>query len=128
MLAREYDRKDAPALDELLGLDRAGDVRLERDKIVVYGPVGRPVSALVWRPCAFVHEFHCGFGLSRRFRAASMLNFAIGAGMSQLHPISDAIFSVDPMNLPMLKYVEGELQATEQTEKFYTLPLRRTYP
>jgi len=123
MIARLYRSEDAVGLDRILGDNRAGDVRLERDRIVVAGPVGSPFACLVWRPYAFLHEFHCGSGLSRRLVASALCSYALADAVARQHSILDAIFLVDPSNTNMLKFVRGE-KAAEQSGVMFTLPLR----
>lgn len=125
MLARDYHWKDANALDHLLGLSRAGDVRLDRDRIVCCGPVGRPFASLVWRPSAFLHEFHCGSGLHRITSASALVSYACGAATAAPHPIGDAMFLVDPMNEHMHRFVQ-RLGAVKEDGVLYTIPLRIT--
>jgi hypothetical protein len=125
MLARHYVREDAAGLDRLLGDNRDGDVRLDRDKIIVCGPIGEPFACLVWRPYAFLHEFHCGKGMAPRIAANVLTNFALGDVLNGLYPIGDAIFSVVPGNAPMSSFVRGIYGIVDHKgEDIYRLPLR----
>lgn len=123
MIARDYVREDAGALDRLLGLERSGDVRLDRDRLVVLGPVGSPFAALVWRPYALLHEFHCGSGLSRRLAASALASYAVGSALARPHEIRDSIFLVDVGNEPMHRLMR-ELHAVREDGIIYTYPLR----
>ena len=127
MIARLYRSEDAAGLDRILGDNRSGDVRLDRDRIVVLGPVGKPVACLVWRPYAFLHEFHCGSGLSRRIAAAALTSYALADAVARQHSILDAIFLIDPSNSHMLNFVKGE-GAAAQSGAMFTLPLRPQIP
>lgn len=127
MIARAYRSEDANHLDRVLGFNVAGDVRLDRDRIVVAGPIGAPFACLVWRPYAFLHEFHCGNGLSKRHVASNLCSFAVADALARQHSVLDALFLVDQSNLPMLKFVKGE-RAAEQKGVVFTLPLRPVNP
>lgn len=114
MLARVATRDDAKALDLLLHDNRSGDVRLDRDVIVVSG---RPASGcLVWRPCALVHELVCSGLLS----ANSLVNYAVGQGAGRVMPIRDVLFVVAPGNEAMLRYAK-RLGAVEEVGKVFAL-------
>jgi hypothetical protein len=123
MIARLYRSEDAAGLDRILGNNRMGDVRLDRDRIVVAGPVGSPFACLVWRPYAFLHEFHCGSGLARHVVASALCSYALADAVARQHSVLDALFLVDPSNSHMLKFVRGE-KAAEQDGVVFTLPLR----
>lgn len=123
MIARLYRPEDAHQLDRVLGFNVAGDVRLDRDRIVVAGPIGNPFACLVWRPYAFLHEFHCGSGLNKRHVASSLCSYAVADALARSHSILDALFLVDRANEPMLRFVKGE-RAAEQDGVVFTLPLR----
>jgi hypothetical protein len=117
--ARLYRRasNDAAALDKLLGHNRAGDVRLDLDRVIVVdGHDSVPTGTLVWRPAGFIHEFHCGGGLARRQIATALTNYAWADAVAQLHRISQAVFLVDRFNAPMLRYLREEIKATEQSQ------------
>jgi len=125
MIARAYRSEDAAGLDRILANTRSGmdDVRLDRDRITVCGPVGSPFACLVWRPTAFLHEFYCGSGFNRRIAASALTSYALADAISHQHAILDAIFLVDPSNYHMLNFIKGE-KATEQDGLIFTLPLR----
>lgn len=111
MLARNSTPADAKALDALLNNNEQGDVRIDRDIIVV---VGRPVNGcLVWRPCVLVHEFEC----PGRLTANALVNYAVAQAKARF---SDALFTVDPANKRMVKYVES-LGAVELTGRLFSL-------
>ena len=110
MLARKYCSKDARGLDIILGNNRAGDVRLDRDEIVVTGNVGDPSGVLVYRPGAFVHELECRGSL---LRAEALANFAVGQALEK--GLRSAIFCVRKDNAAMIRFVKS-LGAVEQGE------------
>jgi hypothetical protein len=114
MLARTYKPGDANALDAILANNRHGDVRLDRDAIVVSGTP--PNGCLVWRPCALVHELVCPGLLS----ANALVNYAVGQGAGRLMPIRDVLFVVAPENKRMLEYAK-RLGAIEETGRVFTL-------
>lgn len=114
MLARTCKAADTPALDALLDNNRRGDVRLDRDAIVV---TGQPADGcLVWRPCALVHELECR-GLQS---ANALVNYAVGQGAGRLMPIRDVLFVVAPGNDAMLRYAR-RLGAVEEVGRIFTL-------
>jgi hypothetical protein len=111
MLARVALKTDKDAVDVLLDYNKHGDVRLDRDILVVAGNPARGI--LVWRPSAFVHEFVA----ADRVMANALVNYAMG----QARPTAkEAVFLVEPGNKSMLRYVKL-LGATEQPGKIYTL-------
>lgn len=116
MLARTAKKTDAEALDRLLKANAFGDVRLDRDVIVVSGS---PASgALVWRPCALVHELECPGLLT----ANALVNYAVGQGAGRSAIVRDAIFLVDPANEAMLRHTK-RLGAVEYPGRIFTLDL-----
>jgi hypothetical protein len=114
VLARTYKPGDAAALDALLHDNRHGDVRLDRDAIVVSG--SPPSGCLVWRPCALVHELVCPGLLS----ANALVNYAVGQGAGRLMPIRDVLFVVSPDNKRMLEYAK-RLGGVEEVGKVFAL-------
>lgn len=114
MLARTATKDDAKALDLLLHDNRSGDVRLDRDVIVVSGRP--PNGCLVWRPCALVHELVCPGLLS----ANALVNYAVGQGAGRLAAIRDVLFVVSPANTRMLEYAK-RLGAVEEVGKVFAL-------
>jgi hypothetical protein len=119
MLARLYKREDAEGLDALLDGNRDGDVRLDRDTIVVVGHIGEPKGVLVWRKAAYIHEFYCGKGLSQRAIADALANFTLGQNCGELR---EAQFRCAPENKAMQRYVK-ELGAVQEEGLIYRLPL-----
>lgn len=122
--------RDSTALDRLLRQNRDGDVRLDRDRLIVaVDGDDTPVGVLVWRPCGLIHEFHCGGGLGNLATASSLMGYArtdaTRPGMK--HPIRDALFFIDRANAPMLRYVR-ELGAVEQDGIVFTLDLLKPAP
>lgn len=116
MRARNATKEDAKALDALLSNNAFGDVRIDRDIIVVSGS---PANAtLVWRPCALVHEFECPGLLS----ANALVNYAVGQAKGRTGLIYDALFLVDPENKRMLSYV-ARIGATELTGRVFSLDI-----
>lgn len=96
---------DAAALDAMLNANRDGDVKVDRDVIVVNGEPA--VSVLIWRPCALVHEFEVHSGLARLRTAKALINFSMADAKQRRLPMRDAIFLVDPANVPMLRFVQS---------------------
>lgn len=120
MLARMYKSTDAAACDHLLGFNRAGDVRLDSDEVIVVGD--DPKGILVFRPGAFVHEFRTGErDLGMKARADAMLNFAIARATSREYRLRSAIFSVDADNIRMQHYVEQIGAVRQDSQLVYTL-------
>jgi len=114
MIARNARKADVDALDTLLKANSQGDVRLDRDVIVVSG--APPNGALVWRPCALVHEFEC----PGRLTANALVNYAVGQGAGRTAVIRDVLFLVDPANKPMLRYAQ-DLHAVEMPGRLFCL-------
>lgn len=104
-MPRLFRHDDAVALDQLLNFNYDGDVRVDRDVIVVNGEPA--ASVLVWRPCALVHEFSCGSGLSKLRTAKALLDFAMESARQSSRPVRDAIFLVDPANVAMLRFISS---------------------
>lgn len=125
MLARYYRRSDAAALDRILGFNRAGDVRLDRDRIIVTGPTGHPDGVLVWRPGGLIHEFHCGEGALRYARAVALINYAIADGTARPFDLYDAVFFVEESNTAMAGFL-GKLGAVRlgPGQALYRLPVK----
>jgi len=114
MLARTFKSDDKEALDLLLHNNSGGDVRVDRDVIVVSG---RPANGcLVWRPGALVHELVCPGLLS----ANALVNYAVGQGAGRLAPIRDVIFIVKPDNTHMIEYAK-RLGAIEEAGRVFVL-------
>ena len=107
MLARPYQSADAKGLDILLGFNRAGDVRLESDQIIVVGEPERPTGALVFRPGAFVHELVLQDGALMRLRADALCNYAIAKARAKPYELKTAIFTVASSNKRMQAYIES---------------------
>lgn len=118
MLARRASASDAEALDRLLKQNAFGDVRLDRDIIVVAGAPAN--GALVWRPCALVHELECPGLLT----ANALVNYAVGQGAGRSAIVRDAIFLVDATNEAMLRHAR-RLGAVEYPGRIFTLDLER---
>lgn len=119
MLARNAKKEDIGALDLLLKHNAFGDVRLDRDVIVV---TGKPTAgALVWRPCALVHELECPeqFGLPT---ANALVNYAVGQASGRTAVIRDALFLVAAENAAMLRHAQ-RLGATEYPGKVFILDI-----
>lgn len=114
MLARNARRADVDALDRILKANSLGDVRIDRDVIVVSGTPTN--GALVWRPCALVHEFECP-GLHT---ANALVNYAVGQGAGRTVTIRDVLFIVDPANEAMLRYAK-RLGAVEHPGRLFVL-------
>jgi len=114
MLARTAKHGDAESLDRLLDANRRGDVRLDRDVVVVSG--APPSGVLVWRPCALVHELECPGVIS----ANALVNYAVGQGAGRLMPIRDVLFVVAPGNERMLKFAR-RIGAVEEAGKVFAL-------
>lgn len=128
MLARKYVPEDAGALDKLVEFNRAGNVRVDRDQIIVVGAPGVPSGVLAWRPGGIVHEFHCGHGdglsVEKRLRASALVNFACGDAQVGTFKLYEAIFLVKHDNENLVRYLE-ELGAVQQEgERVYTLAIR----
>lgn len=121
MLARHYRSDDAPALNQLLGQRQVGDIRLDRDRLIV---LGRPAGGLlVWRPGGIVHELHTGNGLGQRHRADAMVGFAIADSVSRPFHLWEAVFVTDSDR--MAEYAINHLKATEEVGKrVFTLAVR----
>jgi hypothetical protein len=120
LLARRYQPQDAPLIDEILGEVQRGDVRLDRDQLIVCGDPA--YGLLCWRAGGIVHELHTGRGLSTRRTANSLVNFAIADATSRPFPLHEAIFVTDSEVLA--RYVEGLGAIEEKGKRIYTLRLR----
>lgn len=121
MLARPYQSADAKGLDILLGFNRAGDVRLAEDQIIVVGEPGRPSGVLVFRPGAFVHELALADGALKRLRADALCNYAIAHARSKPFELKTAVFTVASTNLPMLAYMESIGAIRQEGQVVYQL-------
>ena len=112
---------DALALVMLLNSNRDGDVKVDRDVIVVNesSPSEPPTSVLVWRPCALVHEFEVGAGLARLRTAKSLVDFSMADAKQRRMPMRDAIFLVNPSNVAMLRFVESLPGAREDHGRIF---------
>lgn len=121
MLARPYQSADAKGLDILLGFNRAGDVRLEQDQIIVVGDVGRPTGVLVFRPGAFVHELALENGALMRLRADALCNYAIARARSKPFELKTAVFSVASSNQKMIAYMESIGAVRQEGQYVYQL-------
>jgi len=118
MLARHYQPEDAAGIDRM-GL---GDVRIDRDRIVVAGKRNELLGCLVWRPGSIVHELRVGCGVSRRNVADSLSNFAIADAVARQWYLCEGIFVTD--SDAMAKYAM-DIGAVEETGKrVFTLALR----
>lgn len=120
MLARHYRSCDAQSLDVVLGGNQQGDVRLDRDRIIVCGtPVN---SCLVWRAGGIVHELRTGNGMYKRIHADALVNFAIADSIAKSFELHEALFLTDSDELS--RYVLS-LGAIEETGKrIFTLQVR----
>lgn len=116
---------DARFLDRLLEDNRHGDVSLEKDRIVVCAnDANEPTGCLVWRPCAFIHEFHVPSVLGQRSIASSLYHDAVRLDIRRRHLIHQAAFMIDSDNLAMLRYARGLEGATEQSGVIFLLNLK----
>lgn len=121
MLARHYSGDDADAVDKILGQPQSGDVRLDRDHIVV---AGRPAyGLLVWRPGGIVHELRTGYGMAQRHLADILVNFAVGDAVSRPANLWEAVFVCDSDE--MARYVESLGAVEEKGKRVFTLALRK---
>lgn len=115
---------DARVLDRLLADNRDGDVRLDRDRLIVAaGDDNLPCGLLAWRPSAFIHEFHVPPTLGQRIVAGHLMSAAIRTDIARRHLIRQAHFLVDSGNYAMLRYLRDEVKATEQSGIIFTLEL-----
>lgn len=113
---------DAKALDSLIDHNRAGNVRLDSDRIVLVEPgiSGPVVGALVWRPLGFVHELVLARNsMARRASASALVSFAMGEARSREYGLRSSLFLVDEHNDAMLRFVR-EIGATEQPGLVFT--------
>lgn len=116
---------DARVLDRLLEDNRRGDVLLEKDRIVVSCDDNNcPTGCLVWRPCAFIHEFHVPPVLGQRSIAAALYDSAVRLDIRRRHLIRQAFFMIDRDNCPMLRYARGLEGAVEQDGIIFLLDLK----
>lgn len=116
MIARYARKEDAADLDRLLEQNARGDVRVDRDIIVLAGRP--PTGVLVWRPVALVHEL-VSPGL---FTANALVNFAVGQGAGRSAVVRDAVFVVHPGNERMLAYAR-RMGAVEEEGRLFSLVL-----
>jgi len=116
MIARNARPSDATALDTLLKGNVGGDVRIDRDIIVVSGSPAN--GTLVWRPCALVHEFECPGLLT----ANALVNFAVGQAAGRTGVIRDALFLVTPDNTAMLRQAK-RLGAVELPGRLFSIDM-----
>lgn len=126
MIARPYRSTpglaDAKALDSLLDHNRAGDVRLDSDRVVLVEPglSGPVVGALVWRPVGFIHELVVHrHNVARRACASALVSYAMGEARSRQYDVRQAVFLVDETNSAMLRFVR-EIKAVEQHGTVFT--------
>lgn len=116
---------DARILDGFLNHNRDGDVRLVSDRIVcAVDENDRPAGCLVWRPAAFIHEFHLPPVLGQRSVADSLFSGAVKLDFNRRHLIRQAVFMVDNDNLPMLRYLRDNVRAVEQNGTIFLLNLQ----
>lgn len=126
MIARSYRSgsglADAKALDSLVDYNRAGNVRLDSDRIVLVesnlsGPV---VGALIWRPLGFIHELVLAKdSMARRTAASALISFAMGEARARQYDLKSSLFLIDEHNEPMLRFVR-EIGATPQPGVAFT--------
>lgn len=114
---------DARALDAILGGHH--DVRLADDRIVcAVDSNNEPTGCLVWRPTAFIHEFHVPPVLAQRSIADSLYHDAVRLDIRRRHLIRQAFFMIDSANAPMLRYARGLEGAVEQDGVIFLLDLK----
>ncbi len=110
---------DARIVDELTDNNSRGDIRLDRDRIVVahdadHDTGGDIHGLLVWRPSAFIHELRTRGCLSQRGVADTLFRDAVRMDVARRHRVCQAVFLVDNSNAPMLRYVRGIHGIAEQ--------------
>jgi|SRR5882672_1440399 len=116
---------DARVLDRILKDNLQGDVRLGTDRIIVSaGDDDLPSGCLVWRPSAFIHEFHVPNCLAQRAVADRLFSEAVKLDFNRRHLIRQAVWMVDSDNLPMLRYAREVVHATEQKGTIFLLNLK----
>lgn len=121
MLARHFQSGEGEAIDRLLGHRSDGDIRLDRDRMVV---VGRPPTGLlVWRPGGIVHELHTGHGLAARPAANALVNFAIASAVARRYHLWEAVFVTDCDKVA--EYVKGLGAVEELGKRVFTLGVRQ---
>jgi hypothetical protein len=118
--ARAYERgHDAQGLDVLLEENKHGDVRLDLDRIICLGDVGRPVGCLVWRPGGIVHELRLRHGLGRRAAADALVDFSIRDALSRPFWLAEAVFMTDsPYAAEYFERLGAERQPGQEVFKF----------
>jgi hypothetical protein len=120
MLARHYQTTDAEAVEHLLNGRGTGDVRLDRDRLVV---VGRPPRGLlVWRPGCLVHELHTGYGMAQRHTADVLVNFGMADAVSKPFDLYEAVFITDSDAVG--EYVKSLGALEEVGKKVWTMRIR----
>lgn len=117
---RHYDATDAIQLDTILR--REGDVRLDRDRIVVAGDRGDPVGCLAWRPGGIVHELRVPATLGRHHTAANLVDFAITHALSRPFLLYEAIFVTD--NNDVAEFVRSLGADEQEGKRLFTLQIR----
>jgi hypothetical protein len=124
MQARHAIREDFidGGFDSLIEGNQGHDVQIDKDKIAVVGPVGRPSGCLVWRPCALIHELFCGKGLNQRAIADELILFSSNFARSSVFRPQEALFLIKDGNLQMQNYVEF-VGAREEQGKLYAFKL-----
>ena len=126
VLIRHYSPSDAPELDRLLDNNRSGDVRLERDRIVVAGSdtTSKLLGCLIWRPSCFVHELRLGSGLiDKRGIAGKLYDYAKTDVLNSSYKLYDANFiSSDPA---MIYFAESLGAVHEHLGTVLTVPVRK---
>lgn len=119
MQYHQYQPEDAEGLDKLLDNNRHGSVRLNMDRIVVAGPVGKPEGALVWRPMAFIHQVLLPRSLGSRSVARGLISYARATAADRICFVKEAAFVIDPDNSAMLRYATECGAVSEQGQLMY---------
>jgi hypothetical protein len=121
--ARLYQSEDAPAVDFILNGNRDHDVRIDRDRIMVLGDLGKPVGLIAWRPGGIVHELYVGNGLGQRVRANLLVEAAIRDSLSRPFDLHEAIFVTDSDRMARYAIEIGAIE--EVGLRVFTLDIRK---
>lgn len=116
---------DYPAIDRMLHDSKwsSHTSLLDRDTVIVTGPIGYPTGVLVARPAAFVHEVAVRPSLHQSGHAARLVQGAIRYTQGKAFPLLHAIFRVDLRNQPMLAFHRALGSVDEEGKMLsYTFP------
>lgn len=125
MVPRLAQPADIPALDRLVGSNRysSHETLLDRDTVIVAGPLGAPVGLLVARPSFFIHEVVVAPSLGMLKTASSLVRYGVAFGSARTWPIAHAIFRVRLDNEPMLRFHRALGSVDEEGKMLsYTFP------